>query len=63
MACLALTSSALVAALAGCGGSTDPANTLVIYNGQHEQTANALLVRARQAIRGLTRGRMNLSLA
>ena len=43
MACLALTSSALVAALAGCGGSTDPANTLVLYNGQHEQTANALI--------------------
>jgi len=43
MACLALTSSALVTALTGCGGSTDPANTLVLYNGQHEQTANALI--------------------
>ena len=44
MACLALTGSAALTALVGCGGSSsDPPNTLILYNGQHEQTANALI--------------------
>jgi iron(III) transport system substrate-binding protein len=43
-ACLALAAGAAVLSLVGCGGSSsDPANTLVLYNGQHEQTANALI--------------------
>jgi iron(III) transport system substrate-binding protein len=43
-ASLALAASAALVSLVGCGGSNaDPANTLVLYNGQHEQTANALI--------------------
>jgi iron(III) transport system substrate-binding protein len=33
----------LLASVAGCGSGSDPSTTLVLYNGQHEQTANALI--------------------
>jgi iron(III) transport system substrate-binding protein len=34
---------AAVLLLAGCGGSSEPANTITLYNAQHEQTTNALI--------------------
>jgi iron(III) transport system substrate-binding protein len=36
---------ALLAAvlIAGCGGASEPPNTITIYNAQHEQTTNALI--------------------
>src|SRR5271154_1737725 len=44
MASLALMGGAGLTALVGCAGaSADPPNTLVLYNGQHVQTANALI--------------------
>ncbi len=44
MALLVLTGSAALTALVGCAAAdADSPNTLILYNGQHEQTANALV--------------------
>jgi iron(III) transport system substrate-binding protein len=44
MACLVLAGSAILMALAGCASANaDSPNTLILYNGQHEQTADALV--------------------
>jgi iron(III) transport system substrate-binding protein len=40
---LAVGALGLLASIAGCGSGSDPQTTLVLYNGQHEQTANALI--------------------
>src|SRR5580700_2472353 len=42
MACLVLTGSAVL--MAGCASANaDSPNTLILYNGQHQQTADALV--------------------
>jgi iron(III) transport system substrate-binding protein len=37
-----LLAGAVAAAVAGCGGSTGPANGITVYSGQHQQTAKLL---------------------
>jgi iron(III) transport system substrate-binding protein len=43
VAVIAVSAVAFASSLVACGSSGDPANTLTLYSGQHEQTANALV--------------------